>query len=28
LKYAILTRLDQAPEVTKQKLELLLRKYY
>ncbi|QOV21175.1 S-methyl-5'-thioadenosine phosphorylase [Anabaenopsis elenkinii] len=28
LKYAILTQLDQAPEATKQKLELLLRKYY
>lgn len=27
LKYAILTRLDQAPESTKKKLELLLRKY-
>ena len=28
LKYAILTQLDQAPEATKQKLELLLHKYY
>lgn len=27
LKYAILTRLDQAPESTKKKLELLLKKY-
>ena len=28
LKYAILTQLDQAPEATKQKLELLLHEYY
>lgn len=27
LKYAILTQLDKAPEVTKKKLELLLKKY-